>query len=86
MQLGMVFLLTLVVVSAIFVIYTSHQSRQLFAELQKQQSQGWLLEEDWGRLLLEQSTWAAHHRIARMASMELGMAIPKFKQIRLVRP
>lgn len=85
-QLIMLFLLTLVVVSAVFVIETTHQSRQLFAELQKQQSRSWLLEEDWGRLLLEQSTWAAHHRVEKMASTELDMLVPEFSQIRLVQP
>ena len=85
-QLVALSLLTLVVVSAVFVILTTHQSRQLFAELQKQQSRSWLLEEDWGRLLLEQSTWAAHHRVEKMASTELDMLVPEFSQIKLVRP
>lgn len=85
-QLLALLLLTLVVVSAVFVIETTHQNRQLFAELQKQQSQSWLLEEDWGRLLLEQSTWAAHHRVEKMASTELDMLVPEFNQIRLVQP
>ena len=85
-QLIMLFLLILVIVSAVFVIETTHQTRQMFAEMQRQQSRSWLLEEDWGRLLLEQSTWAAHHRVERIASTELDMLVPVFSEIILVQP
>ena len=50
--------LLLVVASALGVIYSSYKSRQLFSDLQQQNREAMRLEEDWGRLLLEQSTWA----------------------------
>ncbi|MFT5576600.1 MAG: cell division protein FtsL, partial [Bermanella sp.] len=46
----------LLMVSAVSVIYSSHQSRQLFNEWQMLQKEAYQLDEDWGRLLLEHST------------------------------
>lgn len=68
--------LLLVVASALGVIYSSYKSRQLFSDLQQQNRQAVQLEEDWGRLLLEQSTWASHARIERLAKSELTMVVP----------
>lgn len=68
--------LLLVVVSAIGVVYSSWKSRQLFSELQLQGREAMRLEEDWGRLLLEQSTWASHSRIEHLAKTKLGMVEP----------
>ncbi|WP_339339461.1 cell division protein FtsL [uncultured Oceanicoccus sp.] len=68
--------LLLVVASALGVIYSSYKSRQLFSALQQQNRQAVRLEEDWGRLLLERSTWASHARIERLAKSELTMVVP----------
>lgn len=71
-----VLVLALVVASALGVIYSSYYSRQLFSELQQSKRQAVRLEENWGRLLLEQSTWASHSRIERLAKSELNMVVP----------
>lgn len=68
--------LLLVVASALGVIYSSYKSRQLFSDLQQQNRQAVQLEEDWGRLLLEQSTWASLARVEYLAQSELGMVAP----------
>lgn len=68
--------LLLVVVSALGVIYSSYKSRQLFSDLEQKKRQAMLLEENWGRLLLEQSTWASHARIERLAKSKLNMVVP----------
>ena len=69
--------LLLVVASALGVIYSSYKSRQLFSDLQQQNREAMRLEEDWGRLLLEQSTWASHARVERLAKSELTMVVPE---------
>ena len=73
--LGVIVLL-LVVASALGVIYSSYKSRQLFSGLEQQKRQAMSLEENWGRLLLEQSTWASHSRIEHLAKSQLDMVIP----------
>jgi cell division protein FtsL len=78
-------LLLLVIASALGVIYSSYVSRQLFSELQQDKRQAMRLEENWGRLLLEQSTWAAHARIERLAKSELNMIVPEPASIVVVK-
>ena len=42
------------------------------------------MQEQWGRLLLEQSTWAAHHRVEQLARRELDMRLPKAAELNVV--
>ncbi len=83
----MIFILWLAIgLSAVIAVYARHESRLLFSELQKQESTRDLLNIDWGRLTLEQSTWATHARIERMAHEELGMVVPSPEQLLVVKP
>lgn len=71
----------LVMVSAFAVVATKHESRQLFIEkvaLDKQRDE---LNVEWGRLQLEQNTWAAHGRVEPLARKELNMRMPKSNEI-----
>lgn len=77
--------LLLLVVSALGVNYSSYKSRQLFSELQKMKRETIRLEEEWGRLLLEQSTWASHSRIEGLAKSKLNMVVPDPASIVLVQ-
>lgn len=77
--------LLLVVSSALGVIYSSYKSRQLFSGLQQQGREAMRLEEEWGRLLLEQSTWASHARVERLAKSELKMVVPAPETIIVVK-
>ena len=72
------------VVSAVSVIYSSHQSRRLFNDWQMLQKEAYQLDEDWGRLLLEHSTRAAHDRIERLASERLTMVAPSKDSFQVV--
>jgi cell division protein FtsL len=69
-------LLLLVVVSALAVVDSTHRSRERFNDLQKLQREEWALDEEWERLLLEQSTWAAHERVNQIAESKLDMVMP----------
>ncbi|MET0379407.1 MAG: cell division protein FtsL [Spongiibacteraceae bacterium] len=69
-------LLALVVLSALAVVDSTHRSREHFNDLQGLQRQEWALDEEWERLLLEQSTWAAHERVNQIAETKLDMVMP----------
>jgi cell division protein FtsL len=74
-------LLVLVMSSAFAVIYSKHQSRKLFVEVQQLKKQMDALNVEWGRLQLEQSAWSAHGRIERIARNKSAMTIPLANEI-----
>lgn len=74
----------LVVWTALSVVGSRHESRKLFVELQKMETQRDQMDEDWGRLQLEQATWGTHSRIEEVAREELEMEIPATEAINLV--
>jgi len=69
-------LMGLIVTCAFGVIQTSHACRALYAKLQVLEAARWYMEEDYSRLLLEQSTWASYRRIEQVAERDLGMRPP----------
>lgn len=75
--------LVLIVICAFGVIQTSHACRQLYAELQILEASRWYMQEDYGRLLLEQSTWASHHRVEQVARRELAMQPPTIDDVKV---
>jgi cell division protein FtsL len=84
---GTVLLLALLagaLVSAIGVVWTRHQSRALFVQLTQLQNQRDALNIEYGRLELEQATWAEPRRIDNEARSRLGMLTPEPRDIRLV--
>ena len=80
------FLAISVLVSATGVVYAKHESRQLFIELQSLQEARDKLNVRWGRLQLEQSTWATHGRIEDIAREKLGMKLPRAAAVVIVKP
>ncbi len=77
-------LLLLVLLSAFAIIASTHASRDFYAQLQEHEAQRWYLEEEYSRLLLEQSTWASHYRIETQAGESLGLGVPGHERTRLV--
>jgi cell division protein FtsL len=69
-------LLTLVLGSALTVIYVKHQSRVLFAELRSIQKQQDLQVIHWGRLQLQNTTLATHSHVESRARHDLKMRMP----------
>ena len=76
----------LLVASAFGVIRSTHACRELYAELQTLEATRWHLQEDYSRLLLEQSTWASHHRVEKVAGDALGMRAPDLETYKVVAP
>ena len=74
----------LVLLSAFAVIHSTHACRDLYTQLQVLESRHWHLQEDYGRLLLEESTWASHHRVEKVARGELSMAEPDLARYKVV--
>lgn len=79
-------LVALVVASALGVISAQHQARKLYAEFEREQARAHSLEVEWGQLQLEQSTWAAHARVEKLARERLGMRPPVPGQVLVVEP
>ncbi|MBC7988332.1 MAG: cell division protein FtsL [Luteimonas sp.] len=74
------------VVSAIGVVHARHQHRQLFVELSRLEKARDELNIEFGRLQLEQATWAESNRIDQVARNRLGMKFPEAGDIVVVRP
>ena len=72
------------VISAIALVYTKHESRNLFVELEQLTTERDELNIEWGQLQIEQSTWATHARIERVAVEELSLKRPQSTEIYLI--
>jgi cell division protein FtsL len=73
-------------VCALALVTSQHKARKLFVELQKQQDEARQLEVEYGQLQLEQSTWAMHSRIEKIAANSLQMRVPPATRVHLVPP
>jgi cell division protein FtsL len=71
---------------ALALVTSQHRARRLFTQLTKEQETVKQIEVEWGQLQLEQSTWAMHARIERIASGYLQMRVPPASRVRLVGP
>ena len=69
------------VLSAIALVYTKHESRKLFVELESLTDERDELNIEWGQLQIEQSTWATHARIEQVATDDLSLVRPESTEI-----
>jgi cell division protein FtsL len=77
-------LLALLTVCALGLVTSQHKARKLFVELEEQQERARSLEVEYGQLQLEESTWAMHTRVERIATRALRMHTPDAKRIQIV--
>jgi len=78
----LVFVFALVcVLSAIALVYTKHESRKLFVQLEGLTHERDGLNIEWGQLQIEQSTWAQHARIEQVATEDLALVRPNASEI-----
>ena len=73
---AMLVLVAAVISSAIGVVYARHESRRHFVELNRLTNERDNLNFEFGRLQLEQATWAENNRIEQIARGRLGMVSP----------
>ena len=71
--LALAALLAATIASAIGVVYARQQSRLAFIELSRLGNERDNLNFEFGRLQLEQATWAENNRIEQIARGRLGM-------------
>lgn len=62
--------------SAMAVPHIVHQSREKVDILQGKRNERLQLQEEWGRLLLEENTWGAYARIENLALSDYAMQRP----------
>jgi cell division protein FtsL len=79
-------LLAILIACALSLVSSQHKSRKLYVELQKQQELAKQLDVEWGQLQLEQSTWAGHGRIEKIATQQLNMRVPPATRTQVVPP
>ena len=72
--------------SAAGAIWCKHRAREMFIELEALNARRDNLEIEWGQLQLEQSAWATHAFVERVASAKLHMGMPPPKEIEIVSP
>lgn len=78
-------LLTLFLVAcALSMVSSQHKARKLFVELEKEQELARQLAVEWGQLQLEQSTWAMHTRVEKIAVNQLHMRLPDPSRIQTI--
>ena len=71
---------------AIGVVYVKHSNQMMFKQIQHQRDAYHRLQTDWGRLLLEQGTLAAHARVEKEAARRLRMRRPDPSRVNLLSP
>lgn len=72
------------VTTAIALVYTKHDSRKLFIELEGLTHERDELNIEWGQLQIEQSTWATHARIEQVATDDLALVRPDATDIIII--
>jgi len=68
---------------ALALIQSQHRSRTYFVELERLKKQARVLDEQWGQLQLEQSTWANPARVDTLARTRLGLVAPPNDRVRI---
>lgn len=78
-------LVAAVIASSIGVVYARHESRRHFIELNRLTDERDNLNFEFGRLQLEQATWAENNRIEQIARGRLGMVSPSSTEMVVTR-
>lgn len=82
---GTLLLAIIVLLSGLAVIYLADINRRLAISVEEATNAQNQLHLDWGKLLLEQSTWATQARVQSIAAQQLGMQTPASNQIVMVK-
>jgi cell division protein FtsL len=79
-------LLVVTIVCALSVVTSQHNARKRYGEMEKAHKLMRELEVEWGRLQLEQGTWAMHSRVETEAAHRLMMQLPESNRVKIVVP
>ncbi len=72
-------LLILILISALAVVYITHQSRQMIAQQEQLFIERDQLDIEWRNQILEENSLAEHSRVERFAEEEINMKRPSAK-------
>ncbi len=78
-------LLLAVIASAIAVVFERQEGRLQFVELDRLQKERDEMNFEWGRLQIEQATWAENNRIEQIARSQLGMVSPSAAETVIIK-
>ena len=73
------------VATALLVVRDRHDHRQAFVELSRLEKARDALNIEFGRLQLEQATWAESNRVDQVARTRLGMEFPRTEDVVVLR-
>jgi cell division protein FtsL len=79
-------LLVAIVATSLAVVYSRHQDRKLFIELQALGYEKDAMDVEYGQLQLEQSTLTTHGKVEHAARTRLGMMSPAPQQVQIIKP
>ena len=83
---GIGVLISMLLVSALMVIYKKYNSRLIFIEIQKQEKALDQYEVAWGQLQLELTTLAEQNRVEQVAREQLKLVLPAREKIIYIKP
>ncbi|RLA04079.1 MAG: cell division protein FtsL [Gammaproteobacteria bacterium] len=83
---NLIAVLLLVVITSVSVVYSKHQARKLFVELQALGNDRDNMDIEWGQLQLEQSTLSTQARVELKARDQLGMVSLSADNMVIVKP
>lgn len=79
-----IILFCIVILCALSIVTSQHNARKRYVILHKEQKVAHELDVEWGKLQLEQGTWAMHSRIEAKASHQLQMYVPNNNRVQIV--
>ena len=79
-------LLVAIIATSLAVVYSRHQDRKLFIELQALGYDKDAMDVEYGQLQLEQSTLTTHGKVEQAARTRLGMVSPSPQQVQIIKP
>ena len=83
-SLMLIVLSSILFASAFSVVYVKDLHRRLYIQEQNLQAHEDTAKVEWGRLLLEQSTWSTQARVQQIATQQLKMMVPAAKGIKII--
>ncbi|NBV74861.1 MAG: cell division protein FtsL [Methylococcaceae bacterium] len=79
-------LVAMLILSAIAVVYSKYQQRQIFMEIQSKEKELDEYEVEWGRLQLELTTLTEENRVEIEARNRLMLTLPTQDKIIYIKP
>jgi cell division protein FtsL len=78
------FLISSVVISALFTVNVRHQHRLAYLAFQSEETRRDALNDEWGQLLAEAHTYSSAHLVEKAAGERLAMRAPKKEEIEYI--